>query len=341
MKQHYPLENPSFPRYYLSTKNQVEVELSKYISKISQLDIFSEIEYAVLSPGKRFRPILVILSAESVGGERTKVMPLAIAFELIHTATLVHDDIIDQAETRRGKMSLNKKWSTNEAILTGDALIALSISLASSYDEKVIKTVAQSALELCEGEHLDLCGSLKTITEEVYFKRIKAKTASLCQAASYCGAVAGGGTVEEINYLSNFGENFGMAYQLRDDLLDFISKETYGLRDINDNKITLPLIHCYAHSTKEERKHIEKLHKIIRGNPSHADDEIDELMQTICNKSSLQYCERKIDYYLSSAFASIVPLKDTYYKQYLIKMVKALTKMGGAHHEKQNSKLDN
>ena len=155
MKQQYYAESGvegAFTEYFSKIKKQVESELSKFVSTIPQKGLKSKIEYVVLSEGKRFRPFLVILSAESVGGNPSKVMPLALAFELMHTSTLVHDDIIDQDEMRRGQPSLYKKTSISEAILAGDALIALSVSLASPFGETILKDVAQSALELCDGE---------------------------------------------------------------------------------------------------------------------------------------------------------------------------------------------
>ncbi len=329
MNQKYLVESAAgidFLNYFSTAKKEVENELKKFLSTLTRLDLYPKIEYALMSEGKRFRPVLAILAAESVGGERSKVMPLALAFELIHNATLVHDDIIDHDEFRRNRPSLYKKWSVNEAILTGDALIALSISLASSYGADIIDTVARSALELCEGERMDLVGSLKTITEEAYFKRIKDKSASLCRAAAYCGGKAGGGLSAEINALSKFGENFGVAYQLRDDVLDFASGDP-TLKDLVDKKITLPLIHCYNNSTKEEKKRIENLQSLISENPSSAIEKIDELMQLIDEKGSIEYCEKKIDNYLSNAMAAIDVLKDTDYKRHLIEMIKALTKM--------------
>ena len=123
----------------------------------------------------------------------------------MHTSTLVHDDIIDQDEMRRGQPSLYKKTSISEAILVGDALIALSVGLAAPFGETILKTVAQSALELCEGERMDLVDSLRTTTEEVYFEKIRGKSASLCRAATYCGAIAEGGSRVQQLALSDLG----------------------------------------------------------------------------------------------------------------------------------------
>lgn len=332
MKQQYYLERAveiDFAKYFSRARKEIEFELSKLISSLSQADLRSKLEYAILSGGKRFRPFLVILSAENVGEKRSNVMPLALAFELMHTATLVHDDIIDQDETRRGQPSLYRKWSVSEAILTGDALIALSVDLASPYGETVLKTVAHSALELCDGERMDLVDSLSRVNEEVYFKKIRDKSASLCRAAAYCGAVAGGGTPDEANALSMFGENFGIAYQLRDDVLDFRDKGHLNLKDPIKGKITLPLIYCYANSSAEEKKKIKELQAAISKKPSEAKKRVNELLQLISNKDAFKYCENRIDEYLSHAIRNIEPLKNTMYKAYLMEMARKLRSWAG------------
>lgn len=331
MKQQYYLqsgEDPTFIEYFLRTKSQVESEISQFVSSLSNLHLKSKIEYAVLTEGKRFRPVLVILAAESVGGERSKVMPLALAFELMHTATLVHDDIIDQDEMRRGRPALHKKWSINDAILTGDALIALSINLASDFGGNILKNVSQTALELCEGESADLVDSLET-TEEDYFKRIKYKSASLCTSAAYCGAKAGDGSPSDVRSLAMFGENFGIAYQLRDDVLDFPTNRDPNSNDTVNGRVTLPLIYCYARSKPEEKRKIERFQALLKTNPSQAIDNTSEILQLIRKKGAMEYCEKKIDEYLSQAMKNISTLKETRYKAYLREMAVTLRSWSG------------
>lgn len=328
MKQEYSFKSnthDAFKLYVSKTKSQIESELAKISSKLSELSIHPQIEYALLSGGKRLRPLFVILSAESVGGNRNEVMPLALAFELMHTATLVHDDIIDDDEYRRGIPALHKKWSVNDAILTGDALIALSVDLASPYGETILKTVAQSALELCDGEHMDITFSLKTATEESYFKKISEKSASLFKAATYSGALAGGGSHSEVHSLSMYGQNFGIAYQLRDDLLDLKQKERMALKDLRSGSITLPLIHSYNTCSSDEKKQVEsQLQRLMKGNPTNDDQGAENLLRIIRSTGSFDYCENKIDEHLRQAVNSISILKDTEYKTYLVEMTRAL-----------------
>jgi len=332
MRQQYSIKSGTkytFKSYISEAKSLIDSELSKLIERLSELNLHPQIEYALLSKGKRLRPLLAILSAESVGGNRSDVIPLALAFELMHTATLVHDDIIDQDDTRRGKPTVHKKWSVNDAILAGDALIALSVKLASGYGKTILKTVAQSALELCDGEHMDITVSLKMATEEWYFKKIKKKSASLFRAAAYCGTLAGGGTSSEAQLLSLYGENFGIAYQLKDDLSDLMQKENRVLRDLEIGSIPLPLIHCYTKSNPREREQLEdKLQSIVNGKGSTNSEVTKGILRFIRQSGSIDYCEKKLNDHLNQAATSISKLEDTEYKTYLFEMTKALKSWG-------------
>lgn len=328
LKQEYSTRTgikDDFRSYVSKTKSQIDSELRKLSSTLSELNLHPQIEYALLSQGKRLRPLLVILSAESVGGNRDEVMSLALAFELMHTATLVHDDIIDQDDMRRDKPAVHTKWSVNDAILAGDALIALAVELASGYGEKILKTVARSALELCDGEHMDITFSLEITTEESYFKRIREKSASLFRASTYCGALAGGGSPSEINALSAFGENFGIAYQLKDDLIDLTHKGTNALKDLESGNTTLPIIHFYMNSTLDKRKEIESTLQTLKTQNRNMDTELTKnILKTIQQTGSLEYCKKKIDAHLDHAVASISGLKESEFKAYLVEMTKIL-----------------
>lgn len=331
MKQAYSVKQvnkETFRLYVAETKSQVEAELSRLVAGLSNLSLYSQIEYAIMSQGKRLRPLMVILSAEAVGSNRSRVMPLAMAFELMHTATLVHDDIIDHDDTRRDRSALHTKWSLNDAILTGDALIALSVDLASRYGQTILKTVAQSALELCEGEHADITFSLESTDEDSYFRRIKEKSASLFQAATYCGAFAGRGTSSEVHALSAFGENFGIAYQLRDDLLDLTQKGNMMPRDLKSARLTLPIIHAYDTGSQQQKKRMDiDLQTIAQTTSKPNSKAVANLLRTINQTGALEYCEKKMDDYLSLAVASVTSLRDTEYRGYLVEMTKILKAM--------------
>jgi geranylgeranyl pyrophosphate synthase len=332
LKQEFAFEEhprDAFKAYISKARSEVESELARFIARLPELSLHSQIEYAVLSKGKRLRPLLVIMSAESVGGSRKKIMPLALAFEFMHTATLVHDDIIDQDDKRRDRPAIHKKWSLNQALLAGDSLIALAVDLASTYGQTIMKTVARSALDLCDGENMDITFSPKMMTEESYFQKIRKKSASLFQAATYSGALAGGGTLTEVNSLSTFGENFGMAYQLRDDLLDLTNKNPDELKDLRRGRLTLPLIHSYSHCSPDERRQIDDSLQTFLNTASTSNmKSTKRILEVIRKTGSREYCERRVDVFSHQAIAEISKLKQPMYRTYLVEMVNALKSPG-------------
>lgn len=314
-----------FRSYASRIKSQTESELSKLVLSLSGLNLQSQIKYAVSSGGKRLRPILVILSAESVGGSQDIVMSLALAFELVHTATLVQDDIIDQDEMRRGKPALYKKWSVSDAILTADALIALAVDLVSEYGEIIVRNVAKSALELSDGERSDIAFNWDMATEEWYFRKIIGKSASLFRAAAYSGALAGGGTRLEAFSLSMFGENFGIAYQLRDDLLDLASPINTVPKDLRVARLTLPLIHSYEISDLKGKKKLEKdIPFSFERRQSPTLSTVGKIQGMLRETGSTDYCKKKITEYAQKAIDAITPLNESEFKSYLIQMAGSL-----------------
>jgi geranylgeranyl pyrophosphate synthase len=243
----------------------------------------------------------------------------------MHTSTLVQDDIIDEDEFRRGIPTLFKKWSTQTAVLIGDVLIALTVYLSSEYGENIIKMISKTAIELCSGEYMDMSFSLKTATEKEYFKMIYKKSASLFQVAARCGALAGKGASWESDHLSMFGKNFGIAYQLRDDLFDIRINNDFFPKDLLNRRITLPLIHLYRMSNSKEKNTLENIIENIRmKNKSEIEIEMKKIYHRLNEVGSIAYCEKKIDEYLLKAKESLAPLEDSLYKNCLIQMTKSL-----------------
>jgi octaprenyl-diphosphate synthase len=305
------------------TKALIEFELSKFVNSLEH-KLAPQAEYALLSGGKRLRPLMVLLSAQSVGGDREKAVPLALAFELVHTSSLVHDDIIDGDVFRRGKLALYNNWSASSAILTGDLLIAYAVYLASGYGSRIIKMISQATAELCEGEHIDLMLPPSS-TEEEYFHMIESKSASLFQAAASCGALVGKASPKEFDCLSNFGKNFGIAYQLRDDLLDLEPSREQVSKDLKKGRVTLPLIHLYGLSNSSERKAIEEaLRAVTKISDAKSDLAVKSLLKRLEETGSITYVEKKIDEYFQLTMTSLAPLKDSSYKLSLIQMSKLL-----------------
>jgi len=318
-------------QYVENTKQLVESELSNLISRIADLKLHGKIEYALLSHGKRLRPLMVILSAQSVGGNREDVMSLALAIELLHTATLVHDDILDQDKFRRDVPAVHEKWSVNEAILVGDAMISLAINLTADYGREILKIASETGLALCDGEYMDVSITSTKMSKNEYLEKIRKKSASLFQAATHCGAIVGGGSDVEVKCLADFGEHFGMAYQLRDDLSDMTSLRDGIPKDLRKSRISLPLIHLYKSSSLVERETLlNDLQILARKDRAVKKIVLDRILQNLKAKGSLGYCGKKINQYIDQSIADIQSLRDTSFKFHLIQMAKSLGPNGGA-----------
>lgn len=313
----------SIQSYIEELRKLINDELTSLVSRIPYPNLRSQIGYALLSRGKRLRPIITILSAQSVGGDRESVIPLALAFEILHTSTLVHDDLIDEDKTRRGLPTLHEKWSRDAAILVGDALIAIAIGIVAEYGPRIIKLTSAYGIQLCSGELLDISLSLSDTSEEEYFTKIKRKSASLFKASAECGAIAGGGSENEVESLANFGEYYGIAYQLKDDLEDLIAPQN-TLLDMRSGRATLPLIYLYQHGDNR----IKKLLDEYFGKRNLPESIVKEILKELRNAGALKYCEEKITESINMAFKSILNLKESQFKDCLIYMANLIKPKG-------------
>ncbi len=311
--------------YLSKTRDKIDLELSNLISRNADLRLHEIIKYAVSSRGKRLRPLMVILSAQSVGGNRDEVIALALAFELLHTSTLVHDDILDKDMFRRDLPAIHCKWSVGDAILAGDAMISLAINLVADYGKDIVKIASETGLKLCDGELMDVSmRSIKT-SENGYLEKIRKKSASLFRAATQCGAMAGGGSDLEVKCLADFGEHFGMAYQLGDDISDITSVADGIPKDLRKRRISLPLIHLYEFSNFDEREKLKSDLQILERKDSALKKvALDRILQNLETKGSLGYCRKKTNYFIDQSIADIQSLRDTSSKFYLIQMSKSL-----------------
>jgi octaprenyl-diphosphate synthase len=216
------------------------------------------IEFILGLSGKRLRPILVLLSSQACGYKGEKAISLATAVELIHTATLIHDDVIDEAKLRRFIPTLNVRWGDNLSIIAGDYLYSKSFSvLSENFDSQILKVLAYATNKICEGEMEQLKRSYDpNITREQYLKIVANKTGALISGACQAGGMLGGNQLEgEIKALGKFGLNLGIAYQIMDDCLDLIGQEdSLGKEtgnDLSHGKLTLPIIYAMDHAKKE------------------------------------------------------------------------------------------
>lgn len=313
----------SFRSYLFEKKQIIDSEIRVFLSEICDFKLYPFISYSLLSNGKRLRPILVLLSAESVGGEQCKVLRLALAIELLHNASLILDDIIDEEETRREFQSLHKKWSKDYAILTAGAMTSFAIKLAKDYGKEITNLISRCILSLCEGEYMDISLSLVTTNEEEYLSMVKKKSASLFEIACRCGSIACDGNSIEVECLGLFGENFGMAYQLRDDLLDIKLSKEHIPKDLINRRITLPIIHFYSNNANN-KKLIEDTFSILSKGKFNDKNTAEQLLYRLETAGSFDYCKRKINYYVNQAIKSLQQIKETRFKKYLIQLAKSL-----------------
>lgn len=243
---------------------KVDQEFRKNLK--SEVPIISTIaEHLLFSGGKRFRPILLLLSSKLCGYRGDRHIAMASLVEFIHTATLLHDDVIDKAEIRRGVTSANSIWGNDACVLVGDFLFTKSFSLmVENGNWKILKAISTATTLMAEGEIEEL---IKTndlsITEENYLSIVFKKTASLISTATQIGAILGNVSSEKEMAMYEFGKNVGMAFQLIDDKLDYTSKEEeFGKKigiDLQDGKITLPLIIAYKKCDYEEKAFIQNI----------------------------------------------------------------------------------
>ena len=218
--------------------------------------------HIVKSGGKRIRPILVILSARLCGVRDDQPIPYAAIIEFIHTATLLHDDVVDNAKTRRGRLTANTIWGNEPSVLVGDFLFTKSFDLmVQIQNAEVLKVMSNATTSLAEGEIMELLRTSDIdTTENDYYEVIDNKTAVLLSAACEIGAVLGGVDPHKRSALREFGHHLGMAFQLKDDLLDYVSTDsTLGKNagiDFKEGKVTLPLIHALKYATPGEHETI-------------------------------------------------------------------------------------
>jgi geranylgeranyl pyrophosphate synthase len=320
-EKNYSFYSRDFQSYCSNAKKVMDSELQSLLPTIAEFKLRKQIEYALQTSGKRLRPTLVILSGESAGGNRTQLRRLALAFELLHLASLVHDDVLDEDVFRRNALSVYTKWNVKDAIMVGDVLASLSLSLCKGYRREILNVMIDTCIQLSDGEYRDVELAENDLSEEVYFEKIRKKCSSLFRAACECGALAANGSSSVTNAMRLFGENYGVAYQIKDDILD---AEEWGndlQPDVNKFRATLPIIRAYEIADKDKQVRFKRLLAAKTGeNLSIFLREV----QVYFEKGSLTYCANRVDEFVDRAVASLSPLKETRFKGYLVEMAESL-----------------
>jgi octaprenyl-diphosphate synthase len=285
-------EMAEFEAYFGRTM-QSEIPLLKII-----------LNYVLRRKGKQMRPLLVFLTAKLNGEIVESTYIAATCIELLHTASLVHDDVVDDAHERRGSLSINALWNSKIAVLLGDYLLSTGMHICvekSHYD--MLEIISEAVKSMAEGELLQLQKARKlNIKEEDYYKIIISKTAALLSACTATGAKSVTDDPETIQLMKDFGENIGIAFQIRDDILDYEGTGLTGKaagNDIKEKKITLPLIHALEQSANSKKRHILNIVKSKKKTKA----DIGEVISFVIDYGGLEYAEIKMNQFRDKALA--------------------------------------
>ncbi|HAG16511.1 MAG TPA: polyprenyl synthetase [Bacteroidales bacterium] len=289
-------------------------------SKVPLLDLI--LQYIHRQKGKQMRPMFVFLSAYVAGTPSESTARAASLIELLHTATLVHDDVVDEAEKRRGFFSINALWKNKIAVLAGDFLLSKGLSLAlAAKDYQVLEIVSEATREMAEGELLQIEKARRLdIQEEIYFEIIRKKTATLIASCCAVGAASAGANETLVEKMYQFGENVGIAFQLKDDIFDFQKSNSIGKPlgiDIKEQKMTLPLIYMLNQMSFIER---QKAIRIVRKHHNKP-EQVSLLIDQVNASGGIVYAEQQMFAYRDKAIALLDDFKENEHKLALIKLV--------------------
>ncbi len=289
-------------------------------SKVPLLNIITN--YILRRKGKQMRPMFVFLSAKLNGTVTDMTYTAASLIELLHTATLIHDDVVDESYERRGFFSINALWRSKIAVLMGDYLLTKGLLL--SLDNKafdLLEISSEAVREMVEGELLQIQRSrTMNITREQYFEIIRKKTATLIAACTACGAKSVGCDFDTVNKMKQFGEHIGIAFQIKDDLFDYQAKGLIGKptgNDIKEKKLTLPLIYALENSSITEKRHI--IRTMNKNNTNS--EKIKTVIDFVISKGGLDYTEKLMYEYRNKALEILSSYPDSEVKTSLIELV--------------------
>ncbi|MCL4641449.1 MULTISPECIES: polyprenyl synthetase family protein [Olivibacter] len=281
--------------------------------------------YIVKRKGKQMRPMFVFFAAGACGGINESTHRGAALVELVHTATLVHDDVVDNSYQRRGFFSVNALWKNKIAVLVGDFLLSKGLSLSvKNQDFEFLRILNEAVTEMSEGELLQMEKARRLdIDEGVYFEVIRQKTASLIASCCACGAASTNAPSELVTKMHDFGEKVGIAFQIKDDLFDFGFDDVgkpLGI-DIKEKKLTLPLIYALNNTSKEKKRTIINLVK------NHNEDQkkVMEVIEFVRNSGGLAYAREKMLSYQAEAFNILEAFPESEYKTGLEQLVRFTT----------------
>ena len=287
---------------YLSLIRQpIERDLSDFITLFNQSLTFGEgllsqvLDHIRQRGGKRMRPILMLLMAKNYGEVSHVTQHAAVGLELLHTASLVHDDVVDESSERRGQASVNATYNNKVAVLVGDYILSTALLYVSyTNDQRIVQNLADLGRTLASGEILQLSNiQNQDISEDVYYQVIRQKTAALFESCASIGALSAGASDEEVKQASLFGRNLGIMFQIRDDIFDYFDSKEIGKptgNDMAEGKLTLPVIYALNNSGFES---MSTLAKKVKAGTINA-DEIAVLVEFTKQQGGIEYAEQKM-----------------------------------------------
>ncbi|WP_323839418.1 octaprenyl diphosphate synthase [Photorhabdus africana] len=286
----------------------------------SDVTLINQLGYYIISGGgKRIRPIIAILASRALGYQGDKHITVAALIEFIHTATLLHDDVVDESDMRRGKATANAMFGNAASVLVGDFIYTRSFQMMTELNSmRVLKLMSEATNVIAEGEVLQLmnCND-PNISEDDYMRVIYSKTARLFEVAAHSSAILSHAIPEQEMALQNYGRYLGTAFQLIDDLLDYnADSDTLGKNtgdDLNEGKPTLPLLHAMNHGTPEQSALIREA--IEKGNGRHL---LETVLTTMKQCGSLEYTRKRAEEEADKAIAALQALENSPYKQALV-----------------------
>jgi len=302
---------------YTVYKDIIDEKLNNIIEKNIPRGIYEPLKYILSGGGKRIRPVLLMFSCEAVGGNYSDTVDAAVSVEMLHNFTLIHDDIMDNADKRRGKETIHKKWDRDVAILSGDALLGLAyntlLKTKSDNIRKITQAFTEGIIEVCEGQGFDKEFEIKkNVSLEEYLMMINKKTSQLLVSCVRMGALIGNAIENSIKCLVNYAENIGLAFQIQDDLLDITADETkFGKKiggDLREGKKTYLLLK--ALDVVKEKKDKVILESIITNKGLQNDAEILKVKEIYEKYGIIESAKNEIEKYTSKANEFLNELKN-------------------------------
>jgi len=300
---------------------------SMFTHELEPKAIYDASKHLIHAGGKRLRPFLTLKACEIVGGRRGDALPVAASIELVHNFTIIHDDIMDEDERRRGVPTVHVLWGVPMAIAAGDMLFAKAYEAAlrsagSVSPERlleIIATITNATISVCEGQASDmLFEERRDVSEEEYLDMVYKKTSAMLEAAAKVGALIGGGSPIQVRKLGDLGRYAGLAYQMIDDILGLTADEKILGKpvgsDIREGKSTILIIHALAHADEDQRRQILS----VLGNKEAKADQIGEVTQTIQSLGSIDYAANKAEVFIDKAKAQLSSFPSSSSKDTLI-----------------------